>query len=374
MKLIDLIDYFESQRENFIDLLKTLVSFQTFSGEKRNINFFIDYLKNLFSGFNPKITRIETEKGDILYLSLFSEIKDFLVLLAHVDTVKTGESPVPVRTEGGRFYGNGCFDMKSAIALFYFSIKAIRKYKLKCDKQIKLIFTPDEEIGSNESMPFLLEECQEARAVILPESCCPDGGVKIKRKGIVLVKAKLKGKASHSGIEPERGNDANRALVKLITVIEKIIEKYPEVTFNPGIISGGVGINVVSPESILEGEFRSYSNIFLKKVANEMNSIKSVRGVEVEMSAKIKHPALEFNKENKKLYEMAKKIACTLKYNLFSCSSGGASDGSTLSSKGIPVIDGIGIRGGNSHSIDEYIELSDFPFRAALITGLYQEI
>ena len=374
MKPVDLMGYFNDQKETFIKIMKELVSFETYSGEIKNIKCFLDYLENLFSEFNPEKSRIRTANGDILKLSLFSKQKDYIVFLAHADTVKVADHPIPVKIENGRFYGNGCFDMKSAIVLFYFTLKAIHRFDLKCDMQIKLIFTPDEETGSDASKPFLLKECKNAISVILPEPCCENGGVKTRRKGITWMKAKLIGKASHSGTEPEKGKDANRALVELINKIDKNCCDYPDVSFNPGIICGGIATNVVSPVSFMEGEFRSYSNISLDKLIKDVKKINNIEGIDVEMFFQIKQPALEFTPENKKIYEKAKQIARLLDYDLPSCSSGGGSDGATLSSEGVPVIDGIGIRGGGAHSKKEYIEISDFPFRATLITKLYQEI
>ena len=374
MNAAGLIGYFESQRNDFTKILEKLVSFQTYSGDVKGINCFLDYLEEIFSEFNPKISRINTNKGDILHLSLFTENKSFLVFLAHADTVKVADFPIPIRIDDGKFYGNGCYDMKSAIALFYFAIRAIKNFKLKCDKEIKLIFTPDEETGSDFSKPFLKRECRDAKAVILPEPCCDNGGVKIKRKGIVWLKIKFTGEASHSGTEPEKGKNANVALVKLITRVYEMLEEYPDVSFNPGIIYGGVATNVISPVSFLEGELRGYSNASLKNMIEDMKKIKSIDGIMIDFSSQFKQPALEFTEANKNLYEKAKKIAGQLNYNLPCCLSGGGSDGATLSFEGIPVIDGIGIKGGGAHSTDEYIELSDFPFRAALITGLYEEI
>jgi glutamate carboxypeptidase len=37
---------------------------------------------------------------------------------------------------------------------------------------------------------------------------------------------------------------------------------------------------------------------------------------------------------------------------------------------GIPVLDGLGVRGDGAHAVHEHIEASDIPLRAALIAGL----
>jgi glutamate carboxypeptidase len=373
--LKQLIEYFQTQQQSFKNLLKELVSFPTFSHETKTINQLLDYLEELFSPFNPKVSRTPTHLGDILVLSINPEKEKFLVLLSHVDIVKVSDSPLPIYIRENKFFANGCYDMKSAILLFYFALKAIKEFQIEISSQLKLIFTPDEEIGSKASKPLLLKECQGARAVILPEPSCPDGGVKTRRKGTAYIKAEFKGKAAHSGIEPEKGSDANRALSTFIKHIDYFLhQSYPEVSFNPGLISGGYRRNIVSPFSVLEGDLRSFSNQELLKAMEEINKIDRVGNIPVVLQTELMHPALEFNQKNKFLYELAKEIAECLGYKLSPGSSGGGSDGATLSSAGVPVIDGLGLKGGGAHSSEEHINLSDFPFRASLVTALCKEL
>lgn len=373
-KYHDLFDYFKRREKSFLTILEKLVTIQTYSGEKENINGFLDFLEELFSEFYIRRSRFKTHNGDVLSLLLGPDSDEFSVLLAHVDTVKVSDSPVPVKIENNRFFANGCYDMKSGIALFYFAVKALKQFGLSPGKQVRIIFSPDEETGSKASLPILLQQCAGAAAVILPEPCCPDGGVKTRRKGVTCFKAQLTGKAAHSGIEPEKGIDANRGLAKLIIKIDNLVRELGDVTFNPGIISGGKAGNVVSPASIMEFEVRSYSNDLLKKARQGIEKIAHSSGARCNFIPGVVFPALEFDDKNKELYEKAKKIAKGLDYDLPAGSSGGGSEGSHLSAAGVPVIDGIGIKGGNAHAVDEYIDIQDFSFRAALITALCIEV
>jgi len=369
-----ILNFFKDREEEFTSLVTKLVSFSTYSGEVENINLFIDYLQDLFVHFNPRVTRIPTPAGDILSMKFFSGRNKRLVLLAHADTVKVSETPLPIRTENTRLYGNGSYDMKNGIALFYFVLQAVTQLDIEPENQLHIIINPDEEIGSKASKPHLLRLCKGAACVLLPEPCCPDGGVKVRRKGVASIEVELTGKAAHSGIEPEKGLDANRGLARLIQEIDGIVKHYSDLIFNPGIIEGGLRTNMVSPRSVLMGEFRSFSNEVLKNIAKDVERIEQTGEVEVKITCKIEQPALEFDDKNKKVYEAAFK--CAEKYGcvLPNCSTGGGSDGSTLSAAGVAVLDGLGMRGAGSHSENEYIELPDFPFRAALITSLCMEI
>ncbi len=371
----ELLNHFSRQRKEFVSFLSRLIEYRSYNGEVENINRFIDYLQDIFSGFHPdSIERISTPSGDILVMDFFSQFKDTIVLLAHTDTVKTDDKEPTAEEREGKLYGNGGYDMKQGIALFYFMLKSVFQGEFKIDKHIKVIFSPDEESGSKYSKKHIYNMCRDAKAVLIPEPSCPDGGVKVKRKAIGKIEAEIRGKAAHSGIEPEKGIDANRALAKLIIKIDDIIKDQKEVSFNPGIIEGGVRTNVVSPLSKLRGEIRGFKTEKIVLLLDKLQKIDKIGNAKVIITASLEHPALEFTKRNKRLYELFKSIAEDIKYELSECFSGGASDGSSLSYKGIPVLDGIGIKGSGAHSVEEYVEIDDFPYRAYLLTSLIGKI
>ncbi len=370
-----LLNYFTAQKQEFVSLISRLVEYRSYNGETDNINVFADYLYSLFSGFHPDIIeRKTTPVGDILIMDYFTNFDKTVVLLSHMDTVKVEDSNPKAILKNGKLFGNGSYDMKTAIALFHFLLKAIFQGEFKIDKRIRIILNPDEESGSRYSKETIYKFSKDAEAVLIPEPSCPDGGVKVKRKAIGKIDALITGKASHSGIEPEKGVDANRALATLINETDKIVSEEKDVRFNPGIIEGGVRTNVVSPVSKMMAEIRGFNTNRIISIMKKIEDIKNIGDAIVEIKTNLEHPALEQTEENKRLYDIAKQIADRTNYELPACYSGGASDGSTLSYKGVPVIDGIGIKGNGAHSIGEYIEIDDFPFRAFLIASIIEKL
>ena len=53
-----------------------------------------------------------------------------------------------------------------------------------------------------------------------------------------------------------------------------------------------------------------------------------------------------------------------------STGSGGGSDGNFTGAMGIPTLDGLGVRGGNAHTLEEYIEVESLAERGRLMAGL----
>ena len=373
MNYNDISEYLKFKQEDFNKLLLALVSMQSYSKEKDNINKLHDFVADTFSQFSPDIERISTPVGDLQILSFFAGKPDFAVLLAHIDTVRVSEDFILPIIKEGRLYGSGAYDMKNAIAMFYFVLDCLEHFKIKSNKTIKLILTPDEEIGSENSTKIIIENTLKAKAVIIPEPCGPNGTVKIRRKGIALLNAIITGKSAHSGIEPQAGADANKALISLLNQINIILQKYPDIYFNPGIISGGVKVNVVSPESFLDSEMRSFNEKNLKKALKEIEQLEQKGNINIRIFAELSRRPMQFTKENELLYEKAKSIADKLDYSLGKYETGGSSDGASLAPLGIPVIDGMGLQGNGAHSLDEYVDLSDFHKRTAIITGLFLE-
>ncbi len=371
----ELLEFFEKQKDEFVELISTLVRYRSYNGERDNINRFLDYLQNLFQAFRPdSVERRMTPVGDILIFDFFTQFGDKIILLSHVDTVRVKDENPSVEVKDGLLYGNGAYDMKTGIALFYFVLKSVFQGAFNIKKSLRIIFNPDEESGSKYSKGIIYENSKDAKAVLIPEPSCPDGGVKVRRKAIGRMEIKITGKAAHSGIEPEKGIDANRALAELILKIDDIVKKEGDVSFNPGIVSGGVRKNVVSPFSELKGEVRSFSNDKIKRVLKKIEGMSEIRGAKIDSELSFEHPALEYDEKNKKLYNIARQIADEVGYELPECSSGGASDGSSLSYNGVPVIDGLGIKGAGAHSVNEYIIIDDFPFRAYLMSKLIERI
>jgi glutamate carboxypeptidase len=75
-----------------------------------------------------------------------------------------------------------------------------------------------------------------------------------------------------------------------------------------------------------------------------------------------------------RLFAVAKEIAAELGFNLDEGSTGGASDGNFTAAMGVPTLDGLGAVGDGAHSLEEFVDVSSLPERAALIAGLIQRL
>src|SRR5919197_2051993 len=65
-------------------------------------------------------------------------------------------------------------------------------------------------------------------------------------------------------------------------------------------------------------------------------------------------------------FELAKRLAAQIGYELSETGTGGGSDGNFTAALGIPTLDGLGAVGNGAHSADEFILVPMLPKRAAL--------
>jgi len=124
-----------------------------------------------------------------------------VVVLAHLDTVWPKGSFQPLwQVEGNVARGPGIFDMKAGFIQALYAMKGITG-------NAALIATTDEETGSATTKEFIKEISAKAKAVLVLEATL-NGKVKTARKGTAMYQVKIHGKASHAGLEPEKGINA----------------------------------------------------------------------------------------------------------------------------------------------------------------------
>jgi glutamate carboxypeptidase len=97
-------------------------------------------------------------------------------------------------------------------------------------------------------------------------------------------------------------------------------------------------------------------------------------GARLEIRGGINRPPMERTADTARLFGLARDLAGELGVVLAEGSTGGASDGNLTSALGIPTLDGLGPVGNGAHAESEYIEVSSFPLRAALVAGLLRRL
>jgi len=292
------------------------------------------------------------------------------LLLGHHDTVcpigTLAERPFSI-TEG-RARGPGCFDMKSGLAVAIAVLEALTEHPFP--PRVTLLSVPDEEVGSEASRELLLATARRVERVLVLEPSA-DGAAKVARKGTGQFELRFHGRSSHAGLDPEKGASALAELARAVLFVESLGDAERGTTVTPTVARAGTVVNVVPEHASLLVDARVWSLEESERVERALRgrAVADPR-VACEVLGGFDRPPLESTPEADALYERARGVAELLGGSLGAARVGGASDGNLTAAAGVTTLDGLGPRGGGAHAPDEWVDVADLPFRAALLLGL----
>jgi len=299
-----------------------------------------------------------------------------LLCLAHLDTV-FDEGTVaerPYQVQGGIATGPGVTDMKAGLLAGLYAIAALRD-ALGGVPLARLVFVanPDEEIGSPASTEHIRRLAREADACLVLECARENGDLVSSRKGSLDLAVAVTGRASHAGIEPERGRSAILEAARIVQDLHALNGRWPGVTVNVGVIEGGTRPNVVAERCSLEVDIRAVTRDDFAAVEAAVAAAlepRLVPGVTVRSEDRGRHLPMEKSARSARLVGHAVALGAALGFEVRDAATGGASDANTTAGMGVPTLDGLGPIGGLDHSPGEYLEVASIAPRTAMLAAL----
>ncbi len=372
--------------KELIELTSKLVTFPSINPprEEGNMNRIANFIKEWFSenGINAKIK--EYEKGWPSVIAEVGKGNKTVLLNGHFDVVPEGHEsswnypPFGGKIEGNRIYGRGATDMKAGVALAMVLTKEL------ADKvNFRLVFTAvsDEETGGFKCSKNLSEEIKADLVIVTEPS--GHGTMVIGEKGLLQTRLITRGKIAHGSV-PSLGINAIQLMIEDLMNLSKIssleipipnelkdvileskhilkeelgkeIHELDRISFNIGLIKGGVKVNVVADYCEAEVDMRIPPGI------NYEEAFEKVRGLITHASASL----IQFSNPNYSspsnpyVANLKETIEKTLNVKARLAILTGATDGRYFRLKGIPTV----IYGpGNpslAHTYDEYVSIED---------------
>jgi glutamate carboxypeptidase len=301
-----------------------------------------------------------------------------VLLLGHYDTVyPLGTlASMPCRVGNDKLTGPGVLDMKSGIGVMLHAIAALKDWHGALPRPVTVLLVSDEEVGSDSSRSITESLAKKATAVLVLEpSYGLDGKVKTARKGVGEYQLKVTGKASHAGLDFQKGVNAIVELARQIEKVSAFTDLKKGLTVNVGIVSGGSRTNVVPAEAVAQVDVRIARMKDAAGIDKKMRGLRPFnRKCKVEVSGGVNRPPMERTTGVAALYEIAVGIAHGLGWSLSEAAVGGGSDGNFTAGLGVPTLDGLGGVGDGAHAVHEHIVISELPRRAALVAGLIERV
>jgi glutamate carboxypeptidase len=380
----------ERDLPSYLRDLERLVNIDCGSYTKAGVDTVADHVAEAFAALGATVTR---HPGDELGDTLVAELASggagaggpSILLIGHMDTVfdpgTVAERPFAIRD--GMATGPGVSDMKAGLLAGIHALRALRAVAGPDDlgapgawlpvRRVVFIANPDEEIGSPVSSALIRAEAERADVALVLEGARANGDIVSARKGIMDLRLRFAGRAAHAGVEPEKGRSAVLAAAHAIVALHDLNGRWPGVTVNAGVVTGGTRPNVVAAEAVVEVDVRAVEREALEQARAAVEAIAGADPVP-DVSCSIEVMAhwwpMERSPGGARLVEHAVRLASGLGFELRDASTGGASDANTTAGVGVPTIDGLGPIGGNDHAPGEYIELDSVVPRVALLAAL----
>ncbi len=295
------------------------------------------------------------------------------LLLGHCDTVwpqRTLEA-MPVATHDERIKGPGVYDMKAGLVQMIFALRALEALDLDPALTPVVFVNSDEEIGSRESTAMVKRLARTVeRTFVLEPSLGLEGKLKTARKGVGRFTVHVRGRAAHAGLDPEAGVSAILELSHVVQALFALNDVDRGVSVNVGTIEGGLGANVIAPESSAVVDVRVLTSEDAERVEHAILGLRAMTpGAELTIEGRIGRPPMEHTPGNQALFEQARDLGAKLGIELDEGTAGGGSDGNTTSRYG-PTLDGLGAVGDGAHASHEFVFAEKMPERAALLALL----
>lgn len=341
--------------------------------EKEVAEYIYDSVKEM--GYSVRFDNVEIKEGNssnIIVSIPGDKNKKSILLSAHMDTVAPGEEIEPYLKDG-YVYSRGetvlGADDKAGVAAILEMLTVIKENDLKTCP-INIALTCAEEKGLMGAKKLNEKDVKSDMGYVLDSH--GDVGLVINQAPYhYTIVFKVKGKAAHAGIHPEKGNNsiicASKAIVQLR---QGRIDN--ETTVNVGVINGGVSRNIVPEYTKVKCEARSLcKNKVEEQVEFMEKAFKKV--CKEDNCTLVVEKELEYDgysvSENSFVVEHFKNVCNTIGINSKIISSNGGSDANVINKMEIPtIVLGVGME--DVHSTDERVSVENLNNLANVLVEL----
>ncbi|HBY08128.1 MAG TPA: hypothetical protein DEH22_10215 [Chloroflexi bacterium] len=381
--------HLEENLPRYLEILHAWVATNSFTANAAGVRAVADLTAQPFVDLGFTDERVPSDNpnyGDHLVLTRAGSSGRKLGLISHLDTVFPPEEEAANdfnwRIEGARVYGPGTNDVKGGTLLILMLLEALQRFAPDDFEAITwvVLLNAAEETLSDDFGRLCCERLAEGgEAALVFEAGFRDDNLYqlvTSRKGMATYGVRVEGKSSHAGGNHSLGANAIVQLARTVDQIANLTDYAQDLTFNVGVIMGGVVTNRVPHLAEARGEMRTFKlevyNQAIEDLLDLQNqpTITSADGYPCTVGIEIRSKTAPWpqNPGTEKLFKIWKEAADELGFQLLPEARGGLSDGNNIW-QALPCIDGLGPMGRNGHCSErsadgskdqEYAEQSSF--------------
>jgi acetylornithine deacetylase len=373
-----------SAPESTLDLLSTMVSFDTVNEYTSGVNFpegmMLEYLETVVQGWGLKTHRLpiaanaRASSYNLLITHEVSQTAPWIVFESHADTVSVDGmtvNPFHGQVKDGLIYGRGTSDTKGSGAGMLWALKDYIQLP-SCPNNIAVLFVTDEEVNKTGATAFVQTQLEQLdwkpTGVIVgePTLCQPV----VAHNGVIRWKIRTQGIAAHSS-NPSLGQSAITAMAKLVLEFEKeycskLSLKDPltgQAACSINTISGGSSVNIIPEFCEIEIDRRTLPGENSEQVLKEIEAVlESITLRDPTIRIQKSPPFVDYQLDPTINRDFALQISKILAGMGLSGEQSGAGYGTNASTYSIAGIPAIVIGPGSidqAHTKDEWLEIAE---------------
>jgi tripeptide aminopeptidase len=343
------------KKSELLELFLNLCRIDSPSGEEKSVGDYV--IKHLA---RHKIRAGRDAYGNVI-ARVAGEGKP-LVLSAHLDTVEPGRAVKPVvrngvvRSNGRTILGA---DDKAGLAIAIAAAQEAVGQGWRI-RPLELVFTRQEETDLDGVRNLDWSRIRAREGLILDGPDDP-GRITTAAPYIYNIDIRVKGRAAHAGVEPQKGINALAIAAAAISEL-KLGRIDRQTTANIGTLSAGSAGNSIPGEAVMLAETRSHSRKKALAQVDAMNrafkrAVRRRRGAKLAFKSSLACRGYRYDKKDPFIKEL--KAAMTAHgWTVAWEESCGASDANVWAEKGIEAVEiSIGYR--DAHTTGEWIKVDD---------------
>ncbi len=397
-------DYLKQQLPDSLNLLEQMVAINSFTSNPVGVNELGGFTAREFAALGFKAETIQSV--DLLYgkhliltrngRSSNSKPAPIIGLVSHLDTVFPADEELRNdfhwRVQEDRIYGPGVVDIKGGTIMIFMILSALQAVVPDIYNAITWIVLLDanEETGGQDFGKLCVDRLgPDALACLIFEpgswSDKQRPHIVVARKGMVVYRIEVEGKAAHAGSAHDQGANAVLQMADVIKQICQMTDYERNLTCNVGTVTGGTVINRVPHFASASVEMRAFSidtyeeGIAQMMALNNLSTVSTAKGdFACRVTVMVLNQVLPWprNEGSEKLLATWCETAKNLGLEVIPEERAGLSDGNFFWDA-LPTLDGLGPAGANAHCSErsadgskdqEYVLISTFVPKAHLNT------
>ena len=238
--------------DRFLEDLESVVNTDSASGNKAGILSVARFFENRFLHLGMDCQILMPGNGSVPCLKATMGKPPYVVMcLGHMDTVfPEGETAMrPFEIRGDQAFGPGVCDMKGGLLVVLHALETLKRTGDLDAMSVCVLFNGDEETGSTQSRPLILEAADQCRHVLVFEPCRPGYHLVSERKGGGWFRIEVTGKEAHAGADPHKGVNAVVELACLVPLIQDLNNEAPGPSAQVTVFHGGGKNNIISAKA-----------------------------------------------------------------------------------------------------------------------------